>query len=69
MEKILPKPNPQRRLLAKKLKGANPITDADWIRKITGCCEDDATYYASVYAETKAYEDFHAMAQLSRFRR
>lgn len=54
----------QRKLLMKKLKGANPQKDAESIRAVTGCSEDDAAYYASVFAEVKAYEDFKKMMKL-----
>ena len=54
----------QRKLLAKKLKGANPQKDAENIRTITGCSEEDAFYYASVFAEVKAYEEFTKMMKL-----
>lgn len=55
----------QCKLLMKKLKGANPQKDAENIRAITGCSEDDAAYYASVFAEVKAYEEFAKMMKLT----
>lgn len=55
----------QRKLLMKKLKGANPQKDAENIRAITGCSDDDAAYYASVFAEVKAYEEFAKMMKLT----
>lgn len=55
----------QRNLLAKKIKGVNPLKDAEWIQKITECSEEDAMYYASVFAEVMAYQDFTKMMKLS----
>lgn len=55
----------QHKLLMKKLKGANPQKDAENIRAITGCGEDDAAYYASVFAEVKAHEEFEKMMKLT----
>lgn len=55
----------QRALLVRKIKGKNPIKDADEIRKITGCTEEDAMYFASVYAEVTAYQDFARMVKLA----
>lgn len=51
----------QRSYIAKKIKGVNPQKDAENIAAITGCSEDDAVYYASVFAEVKANEEFRKM--------
>ena len=52
-------------VLAKKIKGVNSLKDAEWIQKITECSEEDAMYYASVFAEVMAYQDFIKMMKLS----
>ena len=55
----------QRKLLIKKIKGKNPAKDADEIQRITGCSEKDAIYYASVFAEVTAYQEFIKLVKLS----
>lgn len=55
----------QRALLIRRIKGKNPAKDADEIKKIIGCNEKDAIYYASVFAEVTAYQDFVKLVKLS----